>query len=64
MMLEIQVLFWYKHCTFIVTQTFHGVIGDVIGISAGRTKAPSPVSTPTEDKQCTLEEPSHLHVSV
>lgn len=45
-------------------QTFHGVIGDVIGISAGRTKAPSPVSTPTEDKQCTLEEPSHLHVSV
>ncbi|VDI22077.1 vacuolar protein sorting-associated protein 54 [Mytilus galloprovincialis] len=45
-------------------QTFQGVIGDVIGITAGRTKAPSPVSTPTEDKECTLEEPSHLHVSV
>lgn len=47
-----------------LSQTFQGVIGDVIGITAGRTKAPSPVSTPTEDKECTLEEPSHLHVSV
>ncbi|XP_071079341.1 vacuolar protein sorting-associated protein 54-like [Haliotis cracherodii] len=46
------------------TQAFHGVMSDVIGIAAGRTKAPTPVSTPTSADKQFLEEPSHLHVSV
>ncbi|XP_041352361.1 vacuolar protein sorting-associated protein 54-like [Gigantopelta aegis] len=45
-------------------QAFHGIVSDVIGIAAGRTKVPTPVSSPTHEGQNPLEEPKHLSTSV
>ena len=45
-------------------QAFHGIVSDVIGIAAGRTKVPTPVSSPTHAGQNPLEEPKHLSTSV
>ena len=45
-------------------QAFHGIVTDVLGIAAGRTKAPTPQLSPTEEVDRTLEEPKHLNVSV
>ncbi|KAJ8309174.1 hypothetical protein KUTeg_014048 [Tegillarca granosa] len=44
--------------------TFHDIICDVVGIAAGKTKAPSPVNSPVTDLARPLEEATHLHVSV
>ncbi|XP_064600313.1 vacuolar protein sorting-associated protein 54-like [Liolophura sinensis] len=43
---------------------FCAVVRDVVGIAAGRTKAPTPISSPTVESSKNLEEASHLHVSV
>lgn len=40
------------------------MVRDVVGIAAGRTKAPTPISSPTVESSKNLEEASHLHVSV
>lgn len=45
-------------------QAFHGIVFDVIGIAAGKTKVPTPIHSPVEDKDNPLEEPTHLNVSV
>ncbi|XP_005105432.1 vacuolar protein sorting-associated protein 54 [Aplysia californica] len=44
-------------------KAFYGVVSDIVGIAAGRTKAPS-VTTPTSEDAPELNEPEHLQVSV
>ncbi|XP_033735707.1 vacuolar protein sorting-associated protein 54-like [Pecten maximus] len=44
-------------------KTFHGVITDVVGITARKTHVPSPLASPTHNME-SLSEASHLHVSV
>ena len=55
-------------CSYIVFyhifQAFHGIVIDVLGIAAGRTKVPTPLQSPTEEECNPLEEPKHLNVSV
>ena len=43
-------------------QAFHGVVSDIIGIAAGKTKSSSMSSTATVESE--KSEPEHLHVSV
>ncbi|KAL5008620.1 hypothetical protein ScPMuIL_014201 [Solemya velum] len=45
-------------------QAFHGVVKDVVGIAAGKTKAVTPLSSPMSQNGPQLEEAKHLHVSV
>ncbi|XP_052766804.1 vacuolar protein sorting-associated protein 54-like [Mya arenaria] len=45
-------------------KAFHGIVTDVVGIAAGRTKVPTPLQSPTTDSPEPLEEPTHLNVSV
>ncbi|XP_060596421.1 vacuolar protein sorting-associated protein 54-like, partial [Ruditapes philippinarum] len=45
-------------------KSFHGIVVDVLGIAAGKTKVPTPLHSPIEDRNGPLEEPLHLHVSV
>ncbi|KAL3873549.1 hypothetical protein ACJMK2_036648 [Sinanodonta woodiana] len=45
-------------------KAFHGIASDVIGIAAGKTKAPTPVTNTTEDNMNSLEQATHLNVSV
>ncbi|XP_045182088.2 vacuolar protein sorting-associated protein 54-like [Mercenaria mercenaria] len=45
-------------------KAFHGIVVDVLGIAAGKTKIPTPLQSPTEETNGLLEEPKHLNVSV
>ncbi|KAK6181724.1 hypothetical protein SNE40_009521 [Patella caerulea] len=46
-------------------KAYSGVVEDVIGISAGRTKSPSPIASPLHNvTKLQLQEPQHLHVTV
>ena len=44
-------------------QAFHGVVSDIVGIAAGKTKAPS-ASASISEEGSVLSEAEHLHVSV
>lgn len=52
----------YQYCY--VFQAFHGIVFDVVGIAAGKTKVPTPLQSPNSDCENPLEEPKHLNVSV
>ncbi|XP_052275668.1 vacuolar protein sorting-associated protein 54-like isoform X1 [Dreissena polymorpha] len=45
-------------------KAFSGIVSDVVGIAAGKTKVPTPINSPTQDMANPLEEPKHLNVSV
>lgn len=50
----------YTDCVF---QAFYGVVFDVVGIAAGKTKVPS-ASAPISEDSTELNEAEHLKVSV